>query len=46
MSEFRIRKHGTHYWVWQWETSRKYVRIEQPHPSRAAAQAWIQSTTN
>ena len=43
MSEYLIRKNGTRWWVWQWETSRKYVRIETPHDSWAAAKAWIRS---
>jgi hypothetical protein len=45
MSEFMIRKNGARWWVWQWETGRKYVRLETPHDSRTAAQAWIKSVT-
>ncbi len=39
-ADFRIRKTGDHFWVWQFEAGR-WTRVGDAHGSRAAARAWI-----
>lgn len=38
---FRVRRSGERFWVWQQETRKTWVRVEQPFPSRGDACAWI-----
>ncbi len=44
MADFRIRKTGNVYYVWQFVGGR-YHRLCYPHASRTDAQAWIKSIT-
>jgi len=39
--DFRIRRTGSVFYVWQRGTGRSWERMCYPHGSRAAARAWI-----
>lgn len=44
-TDFRIRRNGNQFWVWQTEDGKRFVRINTPHPSRSAAVAWVAGVT-
>ena len=39
-ADFRIRRTGTVFYVWQ-QIGSGWQRLSDPHPTRAAAAAWI-----
>lgn len=41
MNEFRVRKSGEFFWVWQLETGRRYIRVQTPFATRREALAWV-----